>query len=232
MPVFESTALENTGSPSEEMIFTKLSSPEKASWNSVSLLTSIVLIMMVIAAVYFALLDDESTDSVKVVPAISSELETGSRLSGEDSMGVAEEAPAIESSAEPTSAVNHEAPVEAPVTAAAPVSTENAEPVSVNETEQKDTGVEAVNQSELALVFNGDSWVEVMDSRGERLVYRLAKAGMSRTVTGVAPFTVQLGYVPGVEIFYNGEPYDLSRFAGRRSAHFNIGNADDSMAGG
>lgn len=232
VPVFESTSLENTGSPSEKVIFTKLSSPENASWNSVSLLTSIVLVMMVVAAVYFALLDSESADSVKVVPAISGVLETAPLLSAEDSAGVAVETPAMESSAGQAPAIVHEVPVETPVTVAASVSTENAEPAAANEAEQEDTAVEAVNQSELALVFNGDSWVEVTDSRGERLVYRLAKAGMSRTVTGVAPFTVQLGYVPGVEIFYNGEPYDLSRFSGRRSAQFNVGSASDSIAGG
>ena len=225
-PVFESTLLENVGSPSEGAIFTKLSSPEKASWNSVSLLVSIVLSVLVIAAVYFALLDGESTDGVKIVPAISSEPETTPRLSGEDSAGIAEKVPATESSAVQTSPVVHEAP--AIVTA--PVSTEDAEPASANETEQKDTAVETFNQSELALVFNGDSWAEVTDARGEKLVYRLAKAGMSRTVTGVAPFTVQLGYVPGVEIFFNGEPYDLSRFSGRRSAQFNVGTASDSIA--
>ena len=228
-PVFESTSLENVGSPSEGVIFTKLSSPENAARYSVSLLVSIVLSVLVIVTVYFALLDGDSTDGVKVVPAIiSSEPETTSRLSGEDSAGIAEEAPAMESSAVQTSPVVHTAPI----IVATPVSTEDAEPASANETEQKDTAEEVFIQSELALVFNGDSWVEVTDARGERLVYRLAKAGMSRTVTGVAPFTVQLGYVPGVEIFFNGEPYDLTRFAGRRSAQFNVGNASDRIAGG
>jgi cytoskeleton protein RodZ len=94
-----------------------------------------------------------------------------------------------------------------------------------SETAGADAAVEAQPQSELALFFNGDSWVEVKDARGERLVYLLGKAGMSRTVMGVAPFEVQLGYVPGVEIMYNGVSYDLSRFAGRRSARFHVGDS-------
>ncbi len=87
-------------------------------------------------------------------------------------------------------------------------------------------------QSELALTFNSDSWVEVWDARGERLVYRLGKAGSRRVVRGVAPFTVQLGYVPGVEISYNGSPYDLSKFAKRRSVRLSIGEVGDRMGGG
>lgn len=100
------------------------------------------------------------------------------------------------------------------------------EPGSVGQGAETDVVAEVFQQAELAIVFRDDSWVEVTDARGERLIYRLAKAGMSHTVTGAAPFEVQLGYAPGVEIFYNGVPYDLSRYAGRRSARFRIGEAD------
>lgn len=106
------------------------------------------------------------------------------------------------------------------------------QPVSAaeNETEAETNQSEmlaVIAQSELALFFSDDSWVEVEDARGERLIYRLVKAGMARTVMGVPPFDVQLGYVPGVEIMYNGAAYDLSRFAGRRSARFSVGSAGE-----
>lgn len=108
--------------------------------------------------------------------------------------------------------------------------------VTGSEPEKETTGTEAAVetgiQSELTLFFNDDSWVEVNDARGERLVYLLGKAGMSRTVMGVAPFEVQLGYVPGVEIMYNGVSYDLSRFAGRRSARFHVGDSANRTGGG
>lgn len=87
-------------------------------------------------------------------------------------------------------------------------------------------------KSELTLVFAEDSWVEVKDARDERLVYRLAKAGSTRSVTGVAPFVVQLGYAPGVSIMYNGEEYDMSKYANRRSVRLRIGEAGDRMGGG
>ena len=42
---------------------------------------------------------------------------------------------------------------------------------------------------------------------------------------------MQLGYVPGVEIFYDGVLFDLSRFVGRRSAQFNVGDTKENSAG-
>ncbi|MEE8379492.1 MAG: RodZ domain-containing protein [Gammaproteobacteria bacterium] len=77
--------------------------------------------------------------------------------------------------------------------------------------------------SELSLYFTEDSWVEVGDSTGKRLLYRLAKVGMSHTVSGFAPFNVHLGYVNGVNVMYNGESYDLSRFVKGKSARFQVG---------
>lgn len=85
--------------------------------------------------------------------------------------------------------------------------------------------------SELVLSFNSDSWAEVKDARGQRLVYRLGKSGSKRTVTGLAPFMVQLGYVQGVDILYNGAVYDLSKYVNRRSVRLYIGKAGDRIGG-
>jgi len=71
----------------------------------------------------------------------------------------------------------------------------------------------------------------VRDAQGESLVYRLGKSGTRSVVKGVAPFTVQLGYVQGVDILYNGAAYDLSQYANRRSVRLRIGAADEHMGG-
>jgi len=104
-----------------------------------------------------------------------------------------------------------------------------AEPVVVPEIEPKTLVVG--QSSELILIFNNDSWAEVQDARGQRLVYRLGKSGTRSVVKGVAPFMVQLGYVQGVDILYNGAPYDLSKYANRRSVSLRIGAADEHMGG-
>jgi len=105
----------------------------------------------------------------------------------------------------------------------------SAEPVATPE-----AGVEALapgQGSELVLIFNSDSWAEVQDARDQRLVYHLGKSGTRRVVRGIAPFRVQLGYVQGVDILYNGAPYDLSKYANRRSVRLRIGTAGEHMDG-
>jgi len=105
----------------------------------------------------------------------------------------------------------------------------SAEPVVIPEV--KTETLAAGQSSELILIFNSDSWAEVRDAQGESLVYRLGKSGTQSLVKGVAPFTVQLGYVQGVDILYNGAAYDLSQYANRRSVRLRIGAADEHMDG-
>jgi cytoskeleton protein RodZ len=82
-------------------------------------------------------------------------------------------------------------------------------------------------RAQLVLFFSQDSWVEVRDARGEPLLVRLGRAETTHSVGGVAPFEVQLGYAPGVDITYNGSPFDMTRYAARRTAHFRVGRAGD-----
>ncbi|NIR61600.1 MAG: DUF4115 domain-containing protein [Gammaproteobacteria bacterium] len=64
----------------------------------------------------------------------------------------------------------------------------------------------------LRLRFSGESWVEIEDARGERIMYDLGRAGSTRRVVGHAPFEVLLGNPPAVSIALDGEPVDLTRY--------------------
>lgn len=81
---------------------------------------------------------------------------------------------------------------------------------------------------ELTLSASVDSWVEVRDATDKRVVYDLLKAGRTRTVRGVAPFNVLLGYASGIHIEYNGEPFDHSRFIRHETARFSLGQSTDN----
>ena len=63
----------------------------------------------------------------------------------------------------------------------------------------------------LAFQFAQDSWVEVIDASGARLHQDLERAEDRLEVRGVAPFTITLGYAPGVQLEYNGEPVILAQ---------------------
>ncbi|NOZ51781.1 MAG: helix-turn-helix domain-containing protein [Gammaproteobacteria bacterium] len=78
----------------------------------------------------------------------------------------------------------------------------------------------------ISLHFAKDSWIDIRDSTGKRLIRRLGLAGASKTVTGMAPFEVLIGYGPGVKIEYNGQPFDFSKFQSKRVARFTLEGVD------
>lgn len=74
----------------------------------------------------------------------------------------------------------------------------------------------------LTLAFSDRSWVEVRDAAGERLLYRLANAGETRTLQGKAPFRLVLGNAPAVRVELNGTPVDVASHTSGRTARFSI----------
>lgn len=57
-----------------------------------------------------------------------------------------------------------------------------------------------------------DSWVEVRDGKGDRLMYDVLSAGEERSFTDVeGPFSLVLGQPRGLEVEYRGEPVDLGK---------------------
>jgi len=83
-----------------------------------------------------------------------------------------------------------------------------------------------VAHQRLVLHFSADSWVEISDGSGRRLMFGLGKAGQTRVLDGSAPFSILLGYAPGVEIEYNGKPYDHRRHIRNNVARFKLGRPE------
>ncbi len=63
----------------------------------------------------------------------------------------------------------------------------------------------------LVFHFTQDCWVEVVDATGASLHGDLERAGNHLEVRGEAPFTLTLGYAPGVQLEYNGESVMLAQ---------------------
>ena len=59
--------------------------------------------------------------------------------------------------------------------------------------------------------FTHDSWVQVFDASGGMLHGDVERAAGELEVRGDAPFTITLGYAPGVQLEYNGEPVVLAQ---------------------
>jgi cytoskeleton protein RodZ len=72
-------------------------------------------------------------------------------------------------------------------------------------------------QIHVVLAYSTDSWTEVYDATGRRLLYGLASAAATRALEGVPPLEVVLGDASGVTLAVGGQARSISRFV--RSDH-------------
>ncbi len=100
-------------------------------------------------------------------------------------------------------------------------------PAQKEESEEEASPAEDPKKLEvsLLLIFDTDSWAEVHDAAGRRLLTRVGRAGQKLSLLGEPPFDVRLGYAPGVRIEYNGQPYVWERNKRSRVAHLKVGAA-------
>jgi cytoskeleton protein RodZ len=98
--------------------------------------------------------------------------------------------------------------------------------------EADDTGDDAravpVVAIPLEFTFEAESWAEVTDSRGQRLLFGLNAAGRRVTVRGEPPFAVVLGDANAVRLTVDGEPYEIPT-TGRQGdlARFSVDIAEE-----
>lgn len=62
----------------------------------------------------------------------------------------------------------------------------------------------------LTLRFEDNSWVRVQDADGRMLLSGLVRKGTTHSLDGKPPFSLFLGYAPGVSVQYQGRAIDLS----------------------
>jgi cytoskeleton protein RodZ len=125
--------------------------------------------------------------------------------------------PAVETSPE-SAANNAPAAVSAPEGNAAspPAAQRLAEPASAQPIHASGEPIQ------VRLQFSADSWTEIYDAQGARLMFAMGAQGRSRTVAGIPPLQVNLGSVSAVSLEVNGQSVAIPRREGRESARFVI----------
>lgn len=78
-------------------------------------------------------------------------------------------------------------------------------------------------RARLVLYVTDESWADVRDARGQRLIYETVPAGRVVTLDGVPPLQVFLGNAEGVRVELNGRNYDVSRHKRGQVARFTVG---------
>ncbi len=107
------------------------------------------------------------------------------------------------------------APATAPVTTA-PSTASTAAPTTASTTAASGAAQPAVagapgpGTSALKVRAHAESWVEVVDAKGQVLLSRLLRSGDLVDVNGVAPLKLRVGNVSGTELVFRGQPVDLA----------------------
>lgn len=70
----------------------------------------------------------------------------------------------------------------------------------------------AVDPNALVMNFTKDCWLEVTDSAGKKLFSGIQRSGGKLSLAGTAPYRLKIGAPAAVQIQYQGNPVDLSRF--------------------
>lgn len=80
-------------------------------------------------------------------------------------------------------------------------------------------------RARLVLYVTDESWADVRDARGQRLIYETVAAGRVVTLDGVPPLQVFLGNAEGVRVELNGRGYDVMRHKRGQVARFTLGDS-------
>lgn len=106
------------------------------------------------------------------------------------------------------------APSPAPATTQAAVTTppaaSTAASVAAGAGQPIQAGAPAPGTSPLKVRASAESWVEVVDAKGQVLLSRLLRPGDLVDVHGVAPLRLRVGNVSGTELVFRGQPVDLA----------------------
>ncbi|MFW9610455.1 MAG: helix-turn-helix domain-containing protein [Aquaspirillum sp.] len=110
----------------------------------------------------------------------------------------------------PSAAATPAAPPPVTVTTAAPAVTPPT-PAATTTTATAAPALPSNGNHQLRLVMKQDSWMEILDSKGERVVFGTQKAGKERIVEGTPPFKMTIGNATEVELFHNNQAIDLKK---------------------
>lgn len=83
---------------------------------------------------------------------------------------------------------------------------------------------DSLNERDLSLKLSlvDQSWIEVVDASGEKLLSRIARAGETVSLDGQPPFKLHIGNASAVQVSYRGEPVILQNVSRNNTARLEL----------
>ncbi|UCV16364.1 RodZ domain-containing protein [Quatrionicoccus australiensis] len=159
------------------------------------------LLVVFAALIYFLLPNDLSVWRDSVQELISS-------LARKDEVApvaVVEPAPASEPVFPPGTTPQQVMNPQAETPAADAVAPQAAMPVA-------EKSLQVAGAPDMRFVFEKESWVEVRDRDGKVIFSQRGQAVSEQSVSGQGPFSLVVGFAPGVKLFWHGQTVDLAPY--------------------
>lgn len=93
---------------------------------------------------------------------------------------------------------------------AASAVTSTVTPVAASATAQQASATVSVDA--IRIVSTTDSWVQIVDANGNKVLSEIIRPGIERTVDGKPPFAVKVGNAPKTSVYFHGQQVDLSSY--------------------
>jgi cytoskeleton protein RodZ len=75
---------------------------------------------------------------------------------------------------------------------------------------------------DLSITVQKDSWVQVQDAAGAKLISELLKPGVEKSVSGVPPYRFKIGNAPHTQLIYRNQAVDLTSYTRGDVATFEL----------
>ncbi len=105
------------------------------------------------------------------------------------------------------------------------VQSETPESVSIFDAAETNDAPVATNDGTLFINYSKDSWTDVRDANGKKLLYRTVKKGEKIALAGKLPMTLFFGFAQGVKVTFNGVEVDVPAHTRGVFARFTVGDA-------
>ncbi|MGL4997314.1 MAG: helix-turn-helix domain-containing protein [Deefgea sp.] len=74
------------------------------------------------------------------------------------------------------------------------------------------SAVATTSTGAIKIVSSTDSWVQIIDANGNKVLSEIIRPGIERTVDGIPPFAVKVGNAPKTTVYFHGRSVDLSAY--------------------
>lgn len=109
------------------------------------------------------------------------------------------------------------------IVAAETTQTPEADTAATNAVIETESSTQVAGEGTLFISYEKDSWTDIRDANGKKLLYRTVKKGEKIALAGKIPMSLFFGFAQGVKVNFNGQEIDVPAYTRGVFARFTVG---------